>query len=335
MKTEYGDISVNMPRDRNGEFNPEFLPKREILSDGIKNQITSMYSKGMSTRDISNHIEGMYGTSLSATTISNITDEAMIEGKEWFNRTLDPVYPILFLDAVHFKVKQENRIVTKAAYVALAITIDGMKDVLGVWIGESEGAKFWLKVCTELKNRGVQDILIPCVDGLKGFPEAIQSVFPETKIQLCIIHQIRNSFKYVASKDQREFISDLKTVYKATSEELAMEALNEMYEKWGKQYEMVLDSWMNKWDNLSTYFEYEDKIRKLIYTTNTLEGFNRQLRKITKTKTVFPNDDALLKCIYLAITDISKKWTSPYQNWGQTIAQFKINFGDRVPIDIM
>ena len=335
VKTEYGDISVNMPRDRNGEFNPELLPKREILSDGIKNQITSMYSKGMSTRDISNHIEGMYGTSLSATTISNITDEAMIEGKEWFNRTLDPVYPILFLDAVHFKVKQENRIVTKAAYVALAITIDGMKDVLGVWIGESEGAKFWLKVCTELKNRGVQDILITCVDGLKGFPEAIQTVFPETKIQLCIIHQIRNSFKYVASKDQREFISDLKTVYKATSEELAMEALNEMYEKWGKQYEMVLDSWMNKWDNLSTYFEYEDKIRKLIYTTNTLEGFNRQLRKITKTKTVFPNDDALLKCIYLAITDISKKWTSPYQNWGQTIAQFKINFGDRVPIDIM
>ena len=255
VKTEYGDISINMPRDRNGEFNPELLPKREILSEGIKNQITSMYSKWMSTRDISNHIEGMYGTNLSATTISNITDEAMIEGKEWFNRTLDPVYPILFLDAVHFKVKQENRIITKAAYVA--------------------------------------------------------------------------------SKDQREFISDLKAVYKATSEELAMEALNEMYQKWGKQYEMVLDSWMNKWDNLSTYFEYEDKIRKLIYTTNTLEGFNRQLRKITKTKTVFPNDEALLKCIYLAITEISKKWTSPCANWGQTIAQFKINFGDRVPIDII
>ena len=237
VKTEYGDISVNMPRDRNGEFNPEFLPKREILSEGIKNQITSMYSKGMSTRDITNHIEGMYGTSLSATTISNITDEAMIEGKEWFNRALDPVYPILFLDAVHFKVKQENRIITKAAYVALAITMDGLKDVLGVWIGENEGAKFWLKVCTELKNRGVQDILITCVDGLKGFPEAIQSIFPETKIQLCIIHQIRNSFNYVASKDQREFIGDLKTVYKATSEELALESLNELYQKWGKKVE--------------------------------------------------------------------------------------------------
>ena len=252
VKTEYGDVSIDTPRDRNGEFNSDFLPKRDILSDGIKNQITSMYSKGMSTRDISNHIEGMYGTNLSATTISNITDEAMIEGKEWFNRNLDSVYPIVFLDAVHFKVKQENRIVTKVAYVALAITVEGMKDVLGVWIGENEGEKFWLKVCTELKNRGVQDILITCVDGLKGFPEAIQTVFPESKIQLCIIHQIRNSFKYVASKDQREFIADLKMVYKATSEELAMEALNEMY-----------------------------------------------------------------------------------KNWGQTIAQFKINFGDRLPIDIM
>ena len=259
----------------------------------------------------------------------------MIDGKEWFNRSLDKVYPIVFLDAVHFKVKEENRIITKAAYVALAITLDGMKDVLGVWIGENEGAKFWLKVCTELKNRGVQDILSACVDGLKGFPDAIQTVFPETKIQSCIIHQIRNSFKYVASKDQKEFIADLKTVYKATSEELAMEALNEMYEKWGKKYEMVLDSWMNKWDNLSTYFDYEERIRKLIYTTNTLEGFNRQLRKVTKSKSVFPNDDALLKCIYLAITDISQKWTTPYPNWGQTIAQFKINFGNRVPIAIM
>lgn len=335
IKTEYGDVLIDSPRDRNGEFNSEFFPKREILSEGIKNQITSMYSKGMSTRDITKHIEGMYGTNLSATTISNITDEAMIDGKEWFNRSLDPMYPIVFLDAVHFKVKQENRIVTKAAYVALGINIEGMKDILGVWIGENEGAKFWLKVCTELKNRGVQDILITCVDGLKGFPEAIQTVFPNTKIQLCIIHQIRNSCKYVATKDQREFIGDLKNVYKAVTEEVAMQELSQMYEKWKTKYEMVLDSWMNKWENLSTYFKYEDKIRKLIYTTNTLEGFNRQLRKVTKTKTVFPNDEALLKSIYLAIRDISKKWTSPYSNWGQTIAQFKINFGDRVPIDIM
>lgn len=335
IKTEYGDIEIQMPRDRNGEFAPDILSKRMTISDGIKEQITSMYAKGMSTRDISNHIEGLYGTELSATTISNITDEAMITGKEWFNRTLDPVYPIVFMDAVHFKVREDNKIVTKAIYVALGITVDGMKDVLGMWIGEHEGAKFWFKVCTELKNRGVKDILIACVDGLKGFPDAIKSVFPDTAVQLCIIHQIRNSFKYIAWKDQRDFIADLKCVYKATNEELGLETLNEMYNKWGNKYGMVLDSWMNNWENLSTFFEYEDRIRKLIYTTNTVEGFNRQLRKVTKTKTVFPNDDAVLKAMYLATTDITKKWTSPYSNWGLTLAQFKINFGDRLPIDLM
>lgn len=335
IKTEYGDVQIQMPRDRNGEFTPEILAKRTILSDGIKDQITSMYAKGMSTRDISSHIEGLYGTELSASTISNITDEAMITGKEWFNRTLDPVYPIVFMDAVHFKVREENKIVTKAIYVALGITVDGMKDVLGMWIGENEGAKFWFKVCTELKNRGVKDILIACIDGLKGFPDAIKSVFPDTAVQLCIIHQIRNSFKYISWKDQKEFISDLKEVYKATNEELGLEALNEMYNKWGNKYGMVLDSWMNNWDNLSTFFGYEDRIRKLIYTTNTVEGFNRQLRKVTKTKTVFPNDDAVLKAMYLATTDITKKWTSPYSNWGLTLAQFKINFGERLPIDLM
>lgn len=335
IKTEYGDVQIQMPRDRNGEFTPEILAKRTTISDGIKDQITSMYAKGMSTRDISNHIEGLYGTELSASTISNITDEAMVTGKEWFNRTLDPVYPIVFMDAVHFKVREENKIVTKAIYVALGITVDGMKDVLGMWIGENEGAKFWFKVCTELKNRGVKDILIACIDGLKGFPDAIKSVFPDTAVQLCIIHQIRNSFKYISWKDQKEFISDLKEVYKATNEELGLEALNEMYNKWGNKYGIVLDSWMNNWDNLSTFFGYEDRIRKLIYTTNTVEGFNRQLRKVTKTKTVFPNDDAVLKAMYLATTDITQKWTSPYSNWGLTLAQFKINFGERLPIDLM
>ena len=335
IKTEYGDVQIQMPRDRNGEFTPEILAKRTTISDGIKDQITSMYAKGMSTRDISNHIEGLYGTELSASTISNITDEAMVTGKEWFNRTLDPVYPIVFMDAVHFKVREENKIVTKAIYVALGITVDGMKDVLGMWIGENEGAKFWFKVCTELKNRGVKDILIACIDGLKGFPDAIKSVFPDTAVQLCIIHQIRNSFKYISWKDQKEFISDLKEVYKATNEELGLEALNEMYNKWGNKYGMVLDSWMNNWDNISTFFGYEDRIRKLIYTTNTVEGFNRQLRKVTKTKTVFPNDDAVLKAMYLATTDITQKWTSPYSNWGLTLAQFKINFGERLPIDLM
>ena len=334
LKTEYGNIEIQTPRDRNAEFDPDILEKRNILSEGIKNQITSMYAKGMSVADISSHIEGMYGTSLSTGTISNITDEAMIQGNEWFNRGLDPIYPIVFLDAVHFKVRQDSRIVTKAAYVVLGITMEGHKDVLGVWIGENEGAKFWLKVCTELKNRGIQDILIACVDGLKGFPEAIQSVFPETKIQLCIIHQIRNSFKYISYKDSKEFMNDLKTVYKASTEKSALENLNKMYDKWGKQYGMVLDSWISKWDNLSTYFNYEEKIRKVIYTTNILEGYNRQLRKVTKSKAVFPNDGAVLKSIYLATNDITKKWTVPYHSWGLVLAQFKINFADRINLDV-
>ena len=334
VKTEYGEVDVNVPRDRDSNFNPEIIAKRETTSSGIKDQITSMYAKGMSTRDISDHIEALYGTSVSANTISNITDDALIKGKEWFGRTLDKVYPIVFMDAVHFKVKDEHRIVSKAAYIALAINLEGKKEVLGVWIGENEGAKFWLKVCTELKNRGVNDILIACIDGLKGFPEAITSVFPDTRIQLCIIHQIRNSLKYVNYAEQKEFMKDLRQVYKAVNAEEGFNNLNEMYKKWDKKYSLVLDSWQNKWDKLSTYFEYEDRIKRIIYTTNILEGLNRQLRKTTKAKTIFPNDDALLKSIYLSLNDISEKWTSPYSNWGQTLAQFKIAFEDRIQLDI-
>lgn len=334
VKTEYGEVDVNVPRDRDSNFKPEIIAKRETTSSGIKDQITSMYAKGMSTRDISDHIEALYGTSVSANTISNITDDALIKGKEWFGRTLDKVYPIVFMDAVHFKVKDEHRIVSKAAYIALAINLEGKKEVLGVWIGENEGAKFWLKVCTELKNRGVNDILIACIDGLKGFPEAITSVFPDTRIQLCIIHQIRNSLKYVNYAEQKEFMKDLRQVYKAVNAEEGFNNLNEMYKKWDKKYSMVLDSWLNKWDKLSTYFEYEDRIKRIIYTTNILEGLNRQLRKTTKAKTIFPNDDALLKSIYLSLNDISEKWTSPYSNWGQTLAQFKIAFEDRIQLDI-
>lgn len=334
VKTEYGEVDVNVPRDRDSNFKPEIIAKRETTSSGIKDQITSMYAKGMSTRDISDHIEALYGTSVSANTISNITDDALIKVKEWFGRTLDKVYPIVFMDAVHFKVKDEHRIVSKAAYIALAINLEGKKEVLGVWIGENEGAKFWLKVCTELKNRGVNDILIACIDGLKGFPEAITSVFPDTRIQLCIIHQIRNSLKYVNYAEQKEFMKDLRQVYKAVNAEEGFNNLNEMYKKWDKKYSMVLDSWLNKWDKLSTYFEYEDRIKRIIYTTNILEGLNRQLRKTTKAKTIFPNDDALLKSIYLSLNDISEKWTSPYSNWGQTLAQFKIAFEDRIQLDI-
>lgn len=334
VKTEYGDVQIKVPRDRESRFEPEILTKRQTTSNGIKEQITSMYAKGMSTRDISDHIEALYGTTLSANTISTITDDALIKGKEWFNRTLDKVYPIVFMDAVHFKVKDEHRIVSKAAYIALGINIEGQKEILGVWIGENEGAKFWLRVCTELKNRGIKDILIACIDGLKGFPEAITSVFPETKIQLCIIHQIRNSMKYINYAEQKEFMKDLKEVYKAVSSEEGLDKLNRMYDKWGKKYGMVLDSWLNKWDKLSTYFEYEDRVKKIIYTTNILEGLNRQLRKTTKAKTIFPTDDALLKNIYLSLNDITKKWTTPYSNWGQTLSQFKIAFEDRIELEI-
>ena len=334
VKTEYGDVDVKIPRDRESSFEPEILAKRQTTSNGIKEQITSMYAKGMSTRDISDHIEALYGTTLSANTISTITDDALVKVKEWFNRTLDKIYPIVFMDAVHFKVKDEHRIVSKAAYIALGINLEGQKEILGVWIGENEGAKFWLRVCTELKNRGINDILIACIDGLKGFPEAITSVFPNTKVQLCIIHQIRNSLRYVNYAEQKDFMKDLKEVYKAVTAEEGLDKLNSMYDKWGKKYSMVLDSWLNKWDKLSTYFEYEDRVKKIIYTTNILEGLNRQLRKATKAKTIFPTDDALLKSIYLSLGYITKKWTSPYSNWGQTLSQFKIAFEDRIQLEI-
>ena len=252
----------------------------------------------------------------------------MDEAKEWYSRTLDSLYPVVFLDAVHFKVREEGRIVTKAAYVALGINSEGYKDILGIWIGENEGAKFWLKVCNELKNRGVQDILIVCIDGLKGFPDAIHTVFPETKVQLCIIHQIRSTLKYVAPKDQRAFMKDLKKVYGAESEEIAMTNLESMMESW-KKYSVILENWLDKWDSLSAYFCYGYQIRRLIYTTNTIEGFNRQLRKVTKTRAVFPTDDSLKKTLCLSTKDIIRKWTMPYRAWGETYGQFVIEFGDR------
>lgn len=290
-----------------------------------------MYAKGMSVRDITEHLQALYGIELSATSISNITDKVSQEAKDWYCRTLDSFYPVVFLDAVHFKVREEGRIATKAAYVALGINGEGYKDILGIWIGENEGAKFWLKVCNELKNRGVQDILIACIDGLNGFPDAIRAVFPQTRIQLCVIHQIRNSIKYVSYKDQKAFLSDLKKVYGAESEEIALRNLESMQEDW-KKYGAVLDSWLDKWDSLSTYFCYGYQVRRLIYTTNTIEGFNRQLRKVTKTKAVFPNDESLRKALYLCTRDITKKWRMPYPNWGETYGQFAIEFGERAKI---
>lgn len=328
VKTAYGDINIDVPRTRVQGFEPEIIKKRAVIEEGLEKQIISMYAKGMTVRDITDHVMAMYGIELSAASVSNITDKVMEDAKDWYSRTLEKFYPIVFMDAIHYKVREEGRIVTKAAYIALGINGEGYKDILGIWIGENEGAKFWLKVCNELKNRGVEDILIVCIDGLRGFPDAIHTVFPETRIQLCIIHQIRNTLKYISYKDQKNFMYDLKKVYGAANEEIALENLGIMQDSW-KKYAPVLDSWFDKWENLSTYFCYGYQIRRLIYTTNTIEGFNRQLRKVTKNKAIFPNDEALRKSLYLTTTDIIKKWSMPCRDWGETYGQFVIEFGDR------
>ena len=335
VKTSLGEIEVETPRDRNGEFEPQILQRYKTVCNDLDKKVIGLYAKGMSTRDIKTELEELYGINVSPSMISMITDKVMGDAAQWQNRALDKVYPIVYLDAVHFKVKQEDgRIVSKASYICLGINQSGYKDVLGIWVGESEGAKFWLSVCNELKKRGVEDILITCIDGLKGFPDAIKTVFPNTTIQTCVIHQIRNSIKYVASKDQKPFMADLKPVYKAASEEIALQQLQLLENKWGKKYGVVVSSWYNNWENLSTYFQYPENIKRIIYTTNTLEGFNRQLRKATKVKTMFPSDDALKKSLYLATGDIMRKWSMPVANWAQTIAQFSIIFGARMPLDI-
>ncbi|MBZ9637513.1 IS256 family transposase [Clostridium sp. FP1] len=330
IKSSFGNVEIDIPRDRNAKFEPKIVKKYETVCDELDNKIIGLYARGMSTRDIQTELEDLYGIDVSPSMISKITDKVMGAAADWQNRTLDSIYPIVYMDAVHFKVREENKIVTKAAYICMALDMRGHKDILGIWIGEQEGAKFWLTVCNDLKNRGVQDILIACMDGLKGLPDAIKVVFPDVSIQTCIIHQIRNSFKYIASKDTKEFMRDLKCVYKASSEEIATNELEKLKDKWGAKYSIVINSWYNNWNNLSTYFDYPPEIRKIIYTTNALEGFNRQLRKFTKTKTVFPTDDSLKKSLYLATLEIMKKWTSPAQNWSSSLAQLTIMFEDRI-----
>jgi transposase-like protein len=329
-----GSMELNIPRDRNGEFEPVVVQKYQTACSELDQKIIAMYAKGMSTRDIKAQLEDIYGIDVSASTISAITDKVMSAASDWQNRVLDKVYPIIYLDALYYKVRDDGKIVSKAAYVCLGINTEGYKDILGIWIGESEGAKFWLTVCNDLKNRGIDDILIACMDGLKGLPEAIKTVFPDVTIQNCIIHQIRNSVKYVASKDQKEFMKDLKLVYKASSEEIATQELENLDNKWGKKYPVVINSWYANWENLSTYFKYPPGIRRIIYTTNTLEGFNRQLRKVTKTKSVFPTDDALRKSLFLATMDIMKKWSMPVANWGSTITQFAMMFEGRLDLGL-
>jgi putative transposase len=331
LKTADGTIDLETPRDRAASFEPQIVRKREtILAESLESKIIGLYSHGMSLRDISAHIKEMYDTEISAATLSAITDKVIPLVKEWQNRPLEPLYCIVWLDAMYYKVKEEGRVINRCVYNILGINAEGRKDLLGMYVSESEGANFWLGVLTNLQQRGVADILIACIDNLKGFAEAIGSIYPQTEVQTCVVHQIRNSIKYVASKDQKAFMVDLKPVYQAVSKDEAEQYLQELEEKWGKKYPVVLDSWKRNWEKLTTYFQYSGAIRKLIYTTNTIEGFHRQVRKVTKTKGAFTSDMALLKLIYLATQNIQKKWTQPLQNWGLTVSQLSIRFGDRL-----
>jgi len=336
LKTSDGSFELETPRDRESSFNPEIVKKREtILADNLEKKIIGMYGLGMSLRDISEHIKEMYDTDISAATLSSITDRVIPMVKEWQSRSLDETYCIVWMDAMHYNVKDEGRVTNRAVYNILGINIEGKKELLGMYVSENEGANFWLSVLTDLQHRGVKDILISCIDNLKGFTEAINSIYPKTEVQTCVVHQIRNSLKYVASKNQKEFMADLKLVYRASSKEVAEEKLEELSAKWEKKYPAVITSWKNNWHKLSTYFKYSEDIRKLIYTTNTIEGFHRQVRKVTKNKGAFTSDMALLKLIYLAQRNISKKWTQPLHNWSLTVSQLSIIFGHRLKLDIL
>ncbi|GLI10907.1 IS256 family transposase [Paenibacillus tyrfis] len=332
VTSEYGDVEIEVPRDRLGEFEPVVVKKNQTNVTGIEEQIIALYAKGVSTRDIQDHLQGLYGVEVSPTLISNVTNKIVPLIKEWQNRPLQQIYTVVFLDAIHFKVKQEGHIVNKAAYMVIGIDLDGNKDVLGIWIGENESAKFWLNVLNELKNRGVQDILITCVDNLSGFSQAIAACYPKTDIQKCIIHQIRNSTRYVSYKDLKKVTADLKPIYKAVTEEAALLELERFEENWGSKYPLIVKSWRQNWDELATFFKYPPELRKLIYTTNMIESYHRQLRKVTKGKSIFPTDESLLKMLYLSTMDVVRKWTGRVQNWGQILLQLTVYYPERVQV---
>lgn len=331
MRTSYGDMDIAIPRDRKGEYEPQLIPKyQNTVTQDMEEKIISMYAKGMTTGDIEAHLKELYDLDISDSTISRITDKIMPLVKEWQERPLQEIYAVVYMDAIHYHVRSEGRIVKRAVYIALGIDMDGKKDVIGMYVGENEGAKFWLSIINGLKNRGVQDILIACVDGLNGFPQAIEAVYPKTEIQQCIIHQIRNTTNYVSYKDLKKLMADLKMVYAAPDEAAALEELESFGEKWNSKYPKIYKSWSEHWATLSTYFKYPNEVRKLIYTTNAIEGFNRQLRKVTKSRTVFPSDDSLLKMLYLATMDITKKWTGRRRDWSQIRAQLEIYFEEQL-----
>jgi len=331
IKSTSGNFELETPRDRAGSFEPTLVKKHQTtVSDEIEAKILSMYGLGMSYRDIASHVKELYGIEVSTATISTVTDKIIDEVKQWQQRPLESHYPFVWLDAIHYKIRQNGRYENKAVYTVLALNLEGKKDILGLYLSESEGANFWLSVLTDLQHRGVEDILIASVDGLAGFPEAIKTIFPQTEVQLCIVHQIRNSMRYVGSKNHKEFMADLKPVYRAATLGEAETALDALEDKWGEQYPIVIKSWRGKWDLLSAYFRYPEPIRKIMYTTNAVEAVHRQFRKLTKTKGGFPNDNSLLKLLYMGIQNASKKWTMPVQNWNQALSQLAIFFEGRL-----
>jgi len=331
IKSTSGSFLLETPRDRAGSFDPQLVKKHQThMSDEIERKILSLYALGSSYSDISGHIEELYGINVSTATISAVTDKIIPKLKDWQNRPLESHYPFVWLDAIHYKVREDGRYRAKAIYTVLGLKINGTKEILGLYTSDTEGANFWLSVLTDIQNRGVQDILIACVDGLSGFPDAINTIFPDTEVQLCIIHQIRNSMRYVGSKNHKEFMADLKPVYKAETKALAETALDALEEKWGERYPIVIKSWRKKWDNLSVFFKYPAPIRKVIYTTNAIEAVHRQFRKLTKTKGAFPNENSLLKLLYVGIKNMTKKWTMPIQNWNLTLSQLAIYFDGRL-----
>ena len=330
LLTDHGKMEIVSPRDRNGSFEPELVKKRQTRFDGFDDKILSMYSRGMTVREIQGHLEDIYAVEVSPDLISSVTDSVLEEVRAWQNRPLDAVYPIVFMDALRVKIRDNGHVINKAVYMALGVNLDGHKVVLGLWVAKEEGAKFWLKVVTELKNRGVKDMFIACVDGLKGFPEAIESVYPETQVQLCIVHMVRNSLRFVPWKDKKAVVADLKTIYTATNAEMAKENLKSFRTKWNEKYPTIADSWERNWEGLIPFLSYPDYIRKAIYTTNAIESLNRSLRKVSKNRGSFPNDESALKLLYLALSNISKKWTMPIRLWKQALNQFVILFPGRM-----
>lgn len=332
LKTNIGDIPLEIPRDRESSFNPVVIPKHQRMSSKIEQAIITMYSKGMTTRDIEDSIKDIYGISVSESSISNITHAVIDDIKQWQSRLLNPVYFVIWLDGIVFKIRQNGRVINKTIYIIIGLNQDGMKEVLGLWINENESASYWVNVLTDLKARGVEDILLACTDNLAGINQAIQAVYPNTLSQLCIVHQIRNSCRYVVWKDKKEFTSDLKAIYTANNRDHAWDALIEFEKKWGQKYGYAVKSWKNNWEQLTTFFDFPMEIRQIIYTTNAIESLNSAIRKFTKTKNIFPDDQSALKSVYLSIVNVQRKWTLPVRNWGMILNQFIIKFADRCQI---